>query len=104
MLPALDAWGLALLAGNSACLHLILQSFGAAIDHDVRFVGVRIQSRWGHLLFKFDTKSFAAELLHRPVVHHFHVLPLWLNRGWAVFKLLEVKRRHLLNVNERLVV
>ena len=55
-------------------------------------------------MINFYAERLAAKLLHRPVIHHLHVLALRLDCRWALLELLEVKRRHLLNINERLVI
>lgn len=45
-----------------------------------------------------------AKLSHRLVVYHFHVFALWLNPRRTLFQLFQVYDRHLINVDESLIV
>ena len=81
-----------------------LSWFSAAVNHDVRLVGVRIQSWVDNLWLQFNAECLAAKLLHSTIVHHFHVFTTRSNARRAILKLLEVKHSHLLNVDESLVI
>ena len=81
-----------------------LSWFSAAVNYDVRLVGMRIQSWMDNLWLQFNAECLAAKLLHSTVVHHFHVFTTRSNARRAILKLLEVKHSHLLNVDESLVI